>query len=191
MAKLLPGARCGLTPTRAAVVFFLAGSLVWGTIASARQQVTVRVDGKILHIKTLQHTVGAALDEAGIKLEQYDEVKPALASQVKRGMVVTVNRAVHVSIIADGRKQDFVMPPASVHKVLKTAGISLSPQDRVNLPLNTVIRDGMTVRVTRVAEKLVAEKYLLPAPLERKPDPSLEKGRTRLVRGTEIRHWCP
>ncbi len=168
-------------PGRLALVSCLVGTLAWGTLAGAQQRIVIRVDGKVVEHKTLRRSLGEALAEAGVKVGPRDLVSPDPATPVKRGLEVTVHRAVPVRVLADGRTRVVLTPPAPVESILKMANITLGQQDRVSLPLDFIVRQGTVIRVTRIVEKILREKYTLPAAVERRADPALERGRVRLV----------
>ena len=66
--------------------------------------------------------------------------------------------------------------------MLQAAGIVLGPLDRVNIPLTNVVAAGTVITINRVAEKIVAERYQLPVPVERMDDPQMERGESRTVK---------
>lgn len=164
------------------LVVAITGCLVWVSIASARQEIKIRVDGKVVRHKTLQRTVGPALSEAGIKMGPRDQTVPGPEARVRNGQTVTVERAFPVRLTADGRTKTVLTAPVSVQDFLKLASLSLGEKDRVNLPLQDKVYPGCEVRVTRVLEKTVQEQFTVPAPTERRVDPSLLRGQQNLVR---------
>ncbi len=169
-------------PARLALLACFVVVLVWGTAASARQQIKIYVDGKVVEHKTLQRTLGAALCEAGIVLGPQDVVRLGPATLVKKGMTAQVVRGVRVRLTADGNTDEILTQPVTVAEVLKKAGVSLGPRDRLNLPLREVVKNNTEIKITRVLEKIEGERFEVPVPLERRADPSMERGRMRLVR---------
>lgn len=172
-----------LASSRLLAVSVLAGLLIWAVLATAPQPLIIKIDGQPLLHKSLHRTVGAALAEAGVELGPNDAVQPDLSANVARGTVITVNRAVSVEVKVDGRNVLAHTPKAPVKDVLQAAQISLGPLDQVSLPLDSLVADGTTITISRVAEQIVTERYQLPVPLERLDDPQMERGRSRVVRG--------
>lgn len=172
-------------PARWVLVLFFVGSLVWGTLVGAQQEIIIKVDGKAVHHQTLQRKLEAALAEAGVKLGAYDVVEPDLTAPVRDGLRVTVLRAVPVRVVAEGRVRIVLTPPTPVQEVLDLANIELGPQDQVNLPLQDIAQRNTVIKVIRISEEISTEKYFLPIPVERHPDPCLERGRIRVVRAGE------
>lgn len=169
-------------PVCIALVAAITGCLVWASIACARQEVRIRVDGRMVRYSTLQRTVGAALREAGIELEPWDRVVPGPEAMVTNGLTITVERAFPVRLVADGRTTTVWTTRATVQQVLERASLELGEFDRLNLPLQAMVRRGCEIRVTRVREKTVREQYPIPAPVENRPDTSLPRGQRRVVR---------
>ncbi len=72
-------------------------------------------------------------------------------------------RNITVHLTADARTLDIEIPSGStVDDVLKAAGISTSPLDRVDPPAYTVLREGSDVRVVRVSEEFAIEQVVVP-----------------------------
>jgi len=94
-------------------------------------------------------------------------------------------QAVLVAIAADGAERTLTTTAATVNEVLKEAGISLSPLDRISPPSWTEITPGMRIVVVRVTEKLIAEPQ--PIPYSRKiiHDEALPAGESRLIQSGE------
>jgi len=163
----------------------LAGAMALASLAWAEQEVVIKVDGKVIRHQTLQRFVGAVLQEAGVELHPADVVEPSATFLIRNGLEIVVHRALKVEIEVDGKKHLVFTQPTSVEKVLQAAGIRLGERDQVDPPLSQVLKKDTLVKVTRITEKIVAERYSLPAPVERKPDPLLERGRSRLLSSGE------
>lgn len=164
------------------VVITLIAIVSWGAVAYATDEIKIRVDGKELRHKTLKGTVGEALTEAGIKVKSHDQVTPGLKSEVKDGMLVVVERAFPVQLVADGETTTIYTTATDVRSVLKKASVALGELDRVTPELDAEVEPGCEIRVTRVREEVITEKFVIPAITERKPDSTLNKGQQKVVR---------
>ena len=160
----------------------LTGLLVWGVLALSPQPVIIKIDGHPVLYRSLYRTVGSVLAEARVNLGPNDAVQPDPGVTVTRGMVISVNRAIAVTVNVDGRTVAVQTPKLPVGNVLQAAGIDLGPLDRVSIPLGNVVANGMVITVNRIAEKIVDERYQLPVPVEHMNDPQMEQGETRIVR---------
>jgi 3D (Asp-Asp-Asp) domain-containing protein len=68
-----------------------------------------------------------------------------------------------IVVVADGRQHQTRSSAATVGEVLAELGISLGPLDRTSPAPATPVRDGLPVRVTRVAKRTQVEELLVPA----------------------------
>lgn len=166
---------------RLVIPFFLTCLLSLASLACAGQDILIKVDGNLIHLRTLQRHVGAALTEAGISLGPGDLVEPSIEQPVTNGLQVVVHRGFRVIVEADGKKTAVFTHRAPVKKVLDLAGINLNSRDIVNLPLQQMVAKECSIKVTRVNSKTFTENYNIDIPLQRRPDPALERGRTRVL----------
>lgn len=157
-------------------------ALAWGSAAAAKQQIRIEVDGRVVEHATLQRTLGAALKEAGIALRPQDRVVPSPETPVRRGMTARVIRGVRVFVIADGKMRSLLIQPVTVAEVLQLAGVRLGSKDGVTPSLQELVKDRTEIHVTRVLERVERERFEVAAPVERVADPSLERGRMRVIR---------
>lgn len=165
-----------------ALVFTLTGVLAWSAVSLARQEIKIQVDGKELTHKTMKTTIGEALTEAGVKVNPKDKVTPGSNERVKDGMVVVVERAFPVRLVADGGVKTIYTTRAPVKDVIQLVSLSLGEQDRISPSLDSMVEPGCEIRVTRITEETVKEKFSIPATSERKSDSSMIKGQQRVVR---------
>jgi 3D (Asp-Asp-Asp) domain-containing protein len=132
--------------------------------------------------RSLFRTVGSVLAAAGVKLGPRDLVQPDLGAMVSRGMVISVNRAVKLRVDVDGRSMLVWSPELPVQEVLQAAQVTLGPMDPVSPSLNQLVAAGTVIKVSRVTQRLVAESYPIPVPVQRTNDQQMEMGQSQLVR---------
>jgi uncharacterized protein YabE (DUF348 family) len=136
--------------------------------------VVVEVDGVALSWRTRAASVGSLLTELRIDVSPYDtiyynglEVTPAdavypqpinLSSLASygvynktpgdvQGVILTIDRAVPLTIVEDGRAVPMQSSGATVGEALEHAGISLGPADELYPAVETPITSGMQVQV--------------------------------------------
>ncbi|APC07245.1 3D domain-containing protein [Neomoorella thermoacetica] len=153
----------------------------WGVMSYTWKKVTLEVDGQRIATRTFASTVGEFLSQQHITLGAEDAVTPALDAPVTRDIVITIKRAVPVKISADGREKEILTPPDTVANVLNKAGVTLNAADRVIPDLNATIAAGDTIKVIRVTVKTETVSKEINYRVERRPEPQLEKGITRLL----------
>lgn len=123
--------------------------------AVTARPVHVSVDGRHEMVYTHRATVGALLLDLGLQPTAYDRITPPLESAIERDMMLTVERARPLRVLADGR--DFVAHSwgATPQQALADAGVLIDVHDEVlvngqpwgadqPLPQNTVVQRRMT-----------------------------------------------
>ena len=87
-----------------------------------------------------------------------------------------------VSVSADGASRNITVPSGStVLQALRSAGIEVGEQDRVEPPSYAVLTGGDTVDITRVQEVFETEEQIIPFERQVVRNESLPEGETRLV----------
>lgn len=153
------------------------------TQITIRRAVTlVIVDGDLRReVRTTADTIGDALFDAGVTLFLADLVSPELNTAPADGMVVTVDRSRPVTISVDGATIETRVNGGTVADALVEAGVTLIGQDYTVPSESAEIRPGMTVRVIRVTEEVLAEYAAIPFETVFQADSSLELDQQRVA----------
>jgi len=159
------------------MVVSVAGLLFW-----LEKDVTIAVDGRSINTATFKQTVRDVLEQEGIELGPKDVVEPGLDTRLEKGSRIRVIRAFTVNILADGKTYQVLTPPVTVAEAVKAAGITLQEEDIVNPSLDAVVTKGQEIRVIRVTRQVITENSVIPYPVQRTTDNTLEKGLTKTVR---------
>ncbi|HHY45693.1 MAG TPA: DUF348 domain-containing protein [Firmicutes bacterium] len=168
--------RLVITAVAAVIAVFLSTGFIWN-----RKEITIMADGRSLIRVTTAATVGEALKEAEVELNPGDVVTPPPSGRVRKGMVVKITRAIPVTLVAGGQEFKIRTAGQTVADALSDAGILLGPKDRVSHDLKAPLAPGMTIKVVRVVEKTVTRRVIIPYRTEKRPDPHLDKGRSRVL----------
>ncbi|HEY79905.1 MAG TPA: DUF348 domain-containing protein [Anaerolineae bacterium] len=136
--------------------------------------VQVMEEGGVTRILWTQaDTVAQALVENDIQVREGDVILPGLDATVEPGMRVYIRRATPIIILVDGRTIDARTRTKRVGDALREAGILLAGADQVQPRLDAPVHEGMTIRITRVQERVAYEEELLPFETVWEPDDSL------------------
>ena len=138
-------------------LLFLAGAVL-AFYLNAGTRVNLQVDGQRLTIATHASTVGAALAEAGVKLDPADRVRPTLDSPLNPAATIIVERAPLVSVAANGTTYLVRALAASPTGILATLGLSLGPGDVLladGLPLSDTAQASPALPHTLALERAV------------------------------------
>lgn len=137
-------------------VGFLTVLAVLGVLfVLSAKPVYVSVDGMEEVIYTHRATVGALLLDLGLQPNPQDRIIPAVDSAIKRDMVLTVERARPLRVLADGRDFMAYSWGATPQQALADAGVTIDAHDEVLvngqpwsvnqlLPENTIVRQRVT-----------------------------------------------
>ncbi len=138
--------------------FLLGGGLFLLT----QKTIAVDVDGQVTTVRTHQVTVGAALDELGLRLAPEDALSPARDGPLEDGAVIRVRRAQKVLVEADGRVVELQTLQRVPLALLSEAGVALGRYDVVVVdgviawdPTQLIDHPPAYVRVIRAASVIV------------------------------------
>lgn len=169
--------------TLAAVFFLIVGAI---TYTSLKKQIILQDEDKKIVVTTFKSTVKDLLEEEGIKLKKEDAVTPSLDSNLKNGMRVTIKRAVPITICVGGKTKDIYSAASNVKEVLQQNNINIGPKDKVNMSLDTPVFKYMYIDVTKVTEKIIAQKVDIPYQTETVKNDNMERGQVRVVQQGEV-----
>lgn len=147
-----------------------------------QKEVAIVIDGRTQIVHTFKSSVSEILTEAQVALYPKDNLLPTLQNVVLDKGVIRIIRAVPVTVVADGKKSKVISVPVTVYDALQLAGVSLGKLDYSSKPLTAKITSNETIKITRVTRAFIKRRSVLNSFEERRPDPSLEKGITHLVR---------
>ncbi|MGI1690872.1 ubiquitin-like domain-containing protein [Thermoanaerobacter uzonensis] len=169
--------------TLAAILLLIVGAI---TYASLKKEITLQDEDKKIVVTTFKSTVKDLLEEKGIKLRKEDVVTPSLDTALKNGMKVTIKRAVPITICVGGKARGIYTAASNVKEVLQQNSITLGPQDKVNMSLDTPVFRYMYIDVTKVTEKIVTQELDIPYQTETVKNDNMERGQVRVVQQGEV-----
>ncbi len=124
--------------------------------------ITIIENNNRINVRTAVHTVGQALEEAGLNIFAADGVQPPLGSWLEPDMTITVRRSKPLTIIADGQTIQTRSHHTNVMAVLSEAGIGLIGQDFTRPGPDVELQPGDTIEVVRVTEDFRVEDQEIP-----------------------------
>lgn len=127
---------------------------------SVRHALTISLadaDAQASNIVTTAATVGDALAEAGVALYLGDTVSPPPETPLTPGLTVSIDRAMPVTVTADGISTETRTHAETVGALLVEVGVALNGLDYAIPPENTRLTPAMQVRVVRVTEQIEVE----------------------------------
>jgi len=141
------------------------------------------VDGtKVTVAHASAATARSAVEQAGLKLYPEDEVaaRPAgnLLAEQSFGEIITVNRAVPVTLNVYGVMLSLRTHADTVGALLHDRNVRLGKQDTVIPAASTPITKGMQIFVNRKGTQIVTETQPIAAPVQTLTDDTLSFGTT-------------
>lgn len=119
----------------------------------------------------------AADGAAGLGLRE--ALTPASRGAATERDALEVTRTVELTV--DGRTERLATAAGTVRDALLEAGVVLGEHDRLSVPLEAEVVDGLAVEVTRVVTEMRTETVTLPFETVREEDPELLEGREVVV----------
>ncbi|EMK2958368.1 resuscitation-promoting factor [Listeria monocytogenes] len=117
-----------------------------------KNDITIVNAGEKIESRTHAKTVSEALDEAGIKVSERDEIAPGKNAEIKDGMEIKYLPARQITINDNGTKKDVWSTTANVADLLKDENITTRPQDVLNVALDTKLKNGLEVNINRAIQ---------------------------------------
>ncbi|NMB46945.1 MAG: DUF348 domain-containing protein [Firmicutes bacterium] len=165
------------------ILISVAVFLSLGIWLAMAKTVTIIVDQDLEQVLTTWRTdVGGALVKAGIALDQGDLVEPALGQKLIRGMEIRVKRSFPVVLVVDGTHRTVRFTGGSVGELLEQQGVQLGELDRVEPDTMQAVVADQSIRVIRVTTNEVTLEEEIPNGSKKWAEPTLEKGKTKIVR---------
>jgi resuscitation-promoting factor RpfB len=140
----------------------------------------LNVDGRRAAVWTTAPTVDDALAQLGYSTGDF--VSVSRSRRLPLGVTdIAIRTPRLVTIVHDGKREQVTTTDATVGEVLDDLAIPVGASDRISVPRNASLQAGQTVRVERVAKKLVTRTEALPYPTTREHDSALLTGNTTVV----------
>ncbi len=143
------------------------------TILRAAPVQVIEEGGVTRTLWTRAETVAQALVEHDIQVQPGDVVLPGLDAAIEPGARIFIRRATPITILVDGQTIEARTRERTVGDALREQGVLLAGQDRAHPPLDAPIHEGMTIRITRIQERVAYEEELLPFETVWEPDDDL------------------
>ena len=147
-----------------------------------QKDVSILIDGEKKEVHTFKSTVQEVLDESGVTVKAMDRITPNLTQAISDKSEIRITRAISVKVIADGKEVVIETIPVEVSKIMKLAGVTLGKLDYLSKDAKEIVKPNDKIKVTRVKHEYLTRTMKLAHTLERRPDNTLEKGMSRLVR---------
>jgi len=160
----------------AVIVVLSITGFVW-----ANKQVTIVVDGRASHVKSQAADVAGLLAQADIAVGSGDVVSPSADAPLSSGMTIVVRHSVPVTLRFGDETIELDVVGATVADALIAAGADPSSNPAVTPALSSPLVKDMVITAPTAFVRVTREEVTIPATTERRRDPGLLRGTTRVI----------
>ena len=146
---------------------------------------TVKIDGRPISLRSSQSTLALALRDAGITLGPADKIYPSPQAPVVAGMEVEIEHAKAINLQTGEGTHVLYTHANSLAEAMAEIGLILKGDDRVEPSASTLVTNGMTARLVRVAGSSFFERLPVLQRTVFRPDETLSGSNTRRVEGSD------
>jgi uncharacterized protein YabE (DUF348 family) len=150
------------------------------------RQMQLTVDGRQREVWVTAMSVQEALEQIGLRADGAVLSADRSRAIPLKGFSLDVRTRKAVQLLDGGRARRVLTNGLTVADVLREQHVRLRPSDRLTPAATTVLRSGVIVRVTRVSGMRVVDTDAIPYGVIRKPDSSMYRGDTKLVRSGRV-----
>lgn len=144
--------------------------------------ISVTVNGKAEQAWVHSMTVGAALQELGIRAQGARFVAVNANTPIGRsGADFSLFTMRHLTFLVDGKTDQVDTTDATIQAAMGDAGITLHNQDTASVPMGSMPTDGETVSVMRITGTTEVKQVSIPYTTTKQNDPSTYVGSTTVV----------
>ncbi|QJD85818.1 3D domain-containing protein [Cohnella herbarum] len=148
---------------------------------AATKNITFIDNGISKMFETQSPNVLGFIEEQGIHVGPHDRLSLSLTDSLEEGGQLVIDRAVGVTVRADGNQKVTYTTEDTVGGVISSLAIKLSDEDRITPALGSPLKEGMTVSVVRVRKEVVETKYPIDFKVVQKKNEELEEGKLKVV----------
>jgi resuscitation-promoting factor RpfB len=141
-------------------------------------RVVLEIDGKSETVWTTALTVGEALDALGSRTAGAQASASRSDPLGRDGALLRVSTAKTIHVVDGATTTDTATNASTVRDALRAMGVVLGASDRVSVPLETTLVDGIVIVVSRVTTTSGTQTVVAPYATQQQNDPKLPKGTT-------------
>jgi uncharacterized protein YabE (DUF348 family) len=145
------------------------------------KRVHIVKDNEKKTIWTTADSVAGLLKEQNIVLSKHDEISPRPQAAIQDKMEIGIKKAIHLTYVDGGKKQQVWATSATVADFLSQQGIKLNELDRVEPSLTETIAKNGVVNVIRVEKVTDVVEEPVQFAVVTKKDDRLEKGKEKIL----------
>ena len=142
--------------------------------------VKVSYKGLVTKLTVTGGTVADAVKQAGLNINNNQISVPAANTEIKKDTDILIFDAKKISITADGKTQDVLVPYGRVGESLPLAGVRLSQEDVLSVKRDAKVEDISELTKHRVTYKKVTVNKAVPLESKTSNSEDVELGESKL-----------
>lgn len=154
-------------------------------VLDKQHNVNVEFDKTINTYTVYADTVGAALEEIGLSVNDMDKINYDLGDTVADGMVISIQASKYVTLTVDGQTSKYAIYQGTVEDLLKLANVELGAEDYTEPAADTILVADMSVTVCRVTYNEETVKEAVKYGTVKQDDDSMYKGTSKVYSAGE------
>ncbi|WP_019536498.1 ubiquitin-like domain-containing protein [Paenibacillus ginsengihumi] len=159
-------------------ITFMFLMMLYGTAA---KKLSIVIDGKETTVETKHWVLKNVLEDQGITVNEHDRISHAMNYTVQTGDRIDINRALPLTVSADGVTRTVHTVGRTVEDALEDVGISLGEHDKIQPPLDTALTGNESIKIVRVKKEREEISETIAFQTETMNDPKLLKGKELVV----------
>ncbi|WP_216831186.1 G5 and 3D domain-containing protein [Alkalihalobacterium elongatum] len=121
------------------------GTMSFAIYETTKANVTVTTDGEEVSIRTHANTVAEVMEELGLQVGEFDELKPAINEKITGNMSISWKIANEVNVVINGDEEQVWTTADSVEDLVAELKITVKEHDKISPSLDTEIQPEMNV----------------------------------------------
>lgn len=143
------------------------------------KNVEIDVDGNVIQLTTMYNDPGMIIRQAGVVLQEKDEYRLS-TEDVENNTVITIYRAVPVTVEYQGKKQEIITGKPFVGELLEELGYG--GNGFASIPgADTKIQQNLNIKIIAVTEKITEREEQIDYEVKYQPDPAAELGLQHVI----------
>lgn len=170
-----------LKTRRFAAYCYLLAALTIVTAAAVNTRVVEIRDGAkpSKYILTMRRSAADILKQCGVGIRKADAVD--FSGFHKNYAEIKITRCYPVMLLADNRQHSVDIARGTVRDVLVKTGVALGNDDLISPSIDHPVKQGMQIRIQRVAYKTTERYQNVACSISKQPTPLLKKGNTVVI----------
>ncbi len=121
------------------------------------------------------------LADSNIKLNKSDILTPDFKTALSPGSKIIIKRATPVKIIFDGKEKEVAVFGSTIEDALSESKIELAEPDRIEPEMKEAIYNGIKIRIIRVTQEIVSEKFEVFYQAIERLNSQMSYGKTKII----------